>query len=424
MASKRAPRPAARRAGPGVVIVGNSVAAIAALEAFRAVDATTPLTVVTREKLPAYSRPLIMSVEGDLTKLYYRDRAFYRKHRVTVIHAAATAISPKTKTVALAGGKQLRYGKLLLTVGGAPVIPKFAVTAPDKLFTFTTLADAQRLVVAARGKRNAVVIGCGMIGIKAAEFLRGLRLGVTIVELQDKPFAGVLDAAAGELVARRLREHVTLVLGESVTAVGPDGVRLSGGRELPADLVIAAVGVVPDLALARGAGLKVRRGIVVDDRMRTSAKDIFAAGDCVEALDILAGVKRPLPVWPLASRQGRVAGSNLAGKAATYAGGFMLNSVDVFGLPLITLGLSTAADGEIFTVNRPETLTYKKIIVRDQRVIGAIFVNDIDRAGIITGLIRDRVDVTTFKADLLNDDFGYIHVPKEFRSREVAPVEI
>ncbi|HNW91339.1 MAG TPA: FAD-dependent oxidoreductase [bacterium] len=410
----------------GIVIIGNSAAGIAAIEAIRRQDAAVPVTVISREAGNAYSRPFIIHQHDKPQALAYRDAAFYRRHRVTLVHATADRIDPQAKTVA-AGRRVFRYTRLLLAVGGTPVRPPIPGLDLPQVHTLTTLADAQRIQQAVRRGCRAVIIGCGMIGIKAAEYLAGLGAQVTIVELQERPFAAVLDAASGTMVTEQLRRHATLLLGDSVARITATQCVLQSGTELPADLVVCAIGVVPDLALAAGAKLRTARGILVDEQQRTSQRDIFAAGDCAAAMDLLAGERRPLPVWPIAFRQGTVAGTVMAGGTAAYAGGFLLNSVSVFGMPLITLGLSTLPAGagvEELVPAEPQRGTYKKIILRDGKIVGAILVGDIDRAGIITGIMSDGICVEPFKHDLLRDEFGYIYVPKEFRSREVEPTEV
>lgn len=409
---------------PGLVIIGNSAAGTAAVAAIRAHDAEVPVTIVSREAGAAYSRPFIIHQHNKPETLGYRDAAFYKKHHVTLRHTAAEGIDAKNRQVRLSGGKKLAYRKLLLAVGGVPVKPPVPGLDHKRVFTLTTLADARALQQAVKPGMNGVVIGCGMIGIKAAEYLAELGVKVTIVELQDRPFAAVLDERGAALVTAQLKKHCTLVLGDSVARVTATHCVLHSGRELPAGVVVCAIGVVPDLALARTAKLKVGRGIIVDEKLRTSHRDIYAAGDCAEALDMLSGEKRPIPVWPLAFRQGAIAGANMAGARQVYAGGFLLNSVSVFGLPLITLGLSTLAAAEELARSDAKKGCYKKILLRDGRIVGAIFVGDIDRAGIITGLISDGIVVEQFKNDILNDQFGYIYVPQEFRSKEVAPSEI
>lgn len=408
----------------GLVIIGNSAAGVAAIEAIRARDARVPVTVISRETGAAYARPFIIHQHNRPETLAYRDAAFYKKHRVTLRHATAAGIDARGRQVVLADGKKVAYSKLLLAVGGTPVKPPIPGLDHKRVFTLTTLADARALQKAVQPGIPGVIIGCGMIGIKAAEYLAELGVKVTIVELQDRPFAAVLDEPGAALVTAQLQKHCTLVLGDSVARITATHCVLKSGRELPAAVVVCAIGVAPDLDLARSAKLKTGRGIIVDKKLRTSNRDIFAAGDCAEALDILSGEKRPIPVWPLAFRQGAVAGAVMAGGSAEYAGGFLLNSVSVFGMPLITLGLSTLADAEALAQADSKKGSYRKIILRNGRIVGAIFVNDIDRAGIITGLMSDGIVVEQFKHDLLRDQFGYIYVPKEFRSPEVVPSEV
>jgi NAD(P)H-nitrite reductase large subunit len=398
------------------------VAAVSAIEAIRSRDRECKITVITKEKDVCYSRPLISYQGLRDEQFYYRDKKFFTSNDVKFVFDEA--ISFGNGFVQLKGDGKVGYAKLILTLGGIPIVPDIKGIKSGHVFTFTTYADAVRIKNYASGKKNAVIIGCGMIGIKAAEYLKGLGLNVTIVELMPRPFAGVLDDKSGKIVAAELKKNVSLILKSSVTEIKNGYCVLSGGAKVPADLVVCAIGVVPNTEIAAVSGIKVNKGIVVDEFMETSKQGVFAAGDCTEVFDVIAGKSRPLPIWPIAYAQGRVAGHNAAGGREKYAGGFVLNSVDVFGLPMITIGLSNTDEGESLVQSDDSKVKYRKVVVRNGKVIGAIFIGDINRSGIYAGLIRDGIDVTNFKADLLKENFGYIYVPHEYRSREVVPTEI
>ncbi|MDO8735034.1 MAG: FAD-dependent oxidoreductase, partial [Elusimicrobiota bacterium] len=354
---------------------------------------------------------------------YYRDKNFFRKNNVDLIFGEANIV--KNNSVVLKNKKNVKFSKLLLAVGGKPIIPPTVAGINGKnVFTLTTIEAADNIKKFCKNKKHAVVIGCGMIGIKAAEYLSSIGLDVSIVELMDKPFASVLDGKSGKIIADEIKKHAKLILNNSVSDIKENQCILKTGEKIPSDIVICAIGVKPNLDIAKKSQIKTNRGIVVDEFMRTSRKNVYAAGDCTEALDILSGKKMPIPIWPVAYRQGAVAGSNIAEIIMEYAGGFGRNSVDVFGLSLITLGLSNENAGEEIVFSDEKSKVYKKVIVKDGKIIGAIFVGDISRAGIFTGMIKDGIDVSNFKNEIFSENFGYIYVPKEFRSKEVTPIEI
>jgi NAD(P)H-nitrite reductase large subunit len=200
---------------------------------------------------------------------------------------------------------------------------------------------------------------------------------------------------------------------------------LRDGERVNCDLVVFAIGVRPNTGLIpEDAGIKVERGICVDERMRTTAPHVYAAGDCAEAYDMLLGVNRPIAIWPTAYRQGYVAGSNMAGAVKVYEGGFPMNSIEVCGVPTISVGLTDPREDpeqyEVLESYDRLAMVYKKLVLHSHRLVGAIFVGDIDRAGIYTGLIRDRVDVRPFKEHLLSGNFGLISLPRDYRKHLVV----
>ncbi|MFA5778818.1 MAG: FAD-dependent oxidoreductase [Elusimicrobiota bacterium] len=406
-----------------IVIIGSSVAAISAIETIREKNKNLPITVITKDMDLFYSRPLISYTNFTDGQRYYREKNFFRKNNVDLIFGDANIV--KNNSVVLKNKKNVKFSKLLLAVGGKPIIPPTVAGINGKnVFTLTTTEDADNIKKFCKNKKHAVVIGCGMIGIKAAEFLKNIGLDVSIVELMDKPFASVLDDKSGKIAADEIKKHAKLILNNSVYEIKENQCILKTGEKIPSDIVICAIGVVPNLDIAKKSQIKTNRGIVVDEFMRTSRKNVSAAGDCTEALDILSGKKMPIPIWPVAYRQGAVAGSNIAGIVMEYGGGFGRNSVDIFGLPLITLGLSNEKAGEEIVFSDEKSKVYKKVIVKDGKITGAIFIGDISRAGIFTGMIKDGIDVSNFKNEIFSENFGYIYVPKEFRSKEVIPIEI
>lgn len=413
------------------VIVGNSAGGIGAAEAIREIDKAGEITIVTDEPFPVYSRPMIskfVSGETTLEAMLYRPAAFYEAKGITLLAGtAATALDPAAKTLTLADGRVLGWDRLLLATGGTPFVPRMEGLDREGVYTFTTLSDAQRLATRAASARRAVVIGGGLIGISVAEALVKRRLLVTVVELKDRILNVILDEEGSAIAESAVREAgvevltnrtVSSVVGRPQEGGAVVSVFLDNGREVPCDLLVVAIGVVPRVELARAAGLKVNRGIAVDEHMATSVAGIYACGDATEAYDFALGAVRPTPIWPNAYLGGRVAGRNMAGVPTRYPGGTACNSLNYFGLSLVSAGLMSAPEGDGYRVLRraePERGLYRKVILRDGKLVGMIFVGPVDRSGIAFGLMREGADVSGIAEQLLADDFGLISLPKEQR---------
>jgi NAD(P)H-nitrite reductase large subunit len=414
------------------LIVGNSTAAISAVESIRRHDHEGSIAVVSGEPYPAYCAPLISYLlAGKIpeSQMSYRPADFYEKMRVTThLGHAVTEIRPEEHQVALDDGAALGYGKLLLACGGSPIVPDLPGTDLGGVFTFTRYADVEKVRswMEKQEVEEAVVIGGGMIGVKAAEALNHLGLYTTVVELLNRILAQALDERGSALAQRALEKAGIRVL-TSRGAEGIEGeegrvreVRLDTGALLPAQMVIMAIGVRPNTRMAREAGVAANRGVLVDDHMRTSVPDIYAAGDVAEGYDPLLGETRPVAIWPSAYLQGQVAGANMAGAEESFRGSVAMNSIQVCGLPTISVGLTDPAQAEeVLEYNSPDGQNYRKLFLRGDRIIGAVFVGEIDRAGIITGLIREGIDVSEFKQKLIGRELGLLSLPKEYRKHKV-----
>jgi len=413
-----------------ITILGNSVSAIGAIEAIRKVDKKIPITVISKEPYIAYGRPVISDFLKGKAKeeklLSYRREGFYKENNVNLIlNEEIVDIDTKKKKVISASGNEYKYTKLLISTGGVPFIPPFKGKDLKNVYTFTTLDDAKKLLSISKEIKKAVVIGGGLIGLKAAEGLHAQGVKVSIVELMDRILSLAFDKVSGSIVENRMSDVGIDVYTEAVTEEILDdgkgsvrGIRLKGGREIEGDIVVIAIGVVPNAPFAKKAGILMNRGILVDDHMETNIKGIYAAGDVAEAKQFLYEQKMLLPIWPDAYKQGRVAGYNMIGIERVYDGGLAMNSIELFGVSTISAGTHTPQnpEGYEFLIDVDERrYRYRKIALKDNKVVGFIFVGDIDRAGIFVGLIRDKVDVSAFKDKLLKKDFGFIDLPYEIR---------
>ncbi len=417
------------------VIVGNGPAGTAAAEAIREVDAKGKITMISEESVPNYSKPLITYLLGKKIKreqLAWRKEDFFRTHHIELLlKRKATKLNMKKKELTLDGKGKIAFDQVLIATGGVPISLTIPGAELPGVFSFTKLEDADDLAKFLRNHRvkSAVVIGGGMIGLKATEALMERGIPVAIVELADRILAATFDRKASSIIEGALKKKgcqvflqttVTDIRGGKSGCV--EGVSLKNKKKIPGELVIMAVGVVPNADLVKGTAIQCNRGILVDMAMQTSQRDVYGAGDCCEMRDFFGGGPRVIAIWPNAVRQGKVAGHNMAGQKDEYEGSLSMNAVELGGIPTTSVGITdpTEEGYEIVETVNLKNSQYKKMVLQNDVMVGAIFVGNIDRAGVYTGLIRNRVKVTDFKEHLMKEDFGLIYLPKEFRKHLVT----
>ena len=389
------------------LIIGNSAGAIGGVTGIRREDTDGSITIISAEKHHTYSRPLISYwLEGKVSqeKMIYRDEDFYEKNACEVILGTkAERIDVQKKQVYLAGGGSVTYEKLLVATGSVPFVPpiKGRETAKNT-FTFTTMDDAAGVGEILDRNSKVVILGAGLIGLKAAEAVVGQCAGVTVVDLADRVLPSVLDTESAEIIEAHLTSQgMVLKLETSITEIGDMEVTLSDGELLPYDILILAVGTRPEMSLVEQAGGKVERGIVTDDHQQTSLKDIYAAGDCTQSYDITSQTAKNMAILPNAYLQGEVAGQNMAGGSAVYEKAFPVNSMGLLGLYMLTAG---SRIGESITVKTDES--YKKFYTKDGVLKGYIIIGNCDRGGIYTGMIREQTPLETVDMDMLIKEPG------------------
>ncbi len=415
------------------VIVGASAAGISAVEAIREVDPVGTITVISEEPCPQYSRPMIsdlVSGKADFERMMCRDDKFWQRNAVQALTGrTAVSLNLADKYVALDKGDRLNFEKLLIATGGKPFVPKIEGADKDGVFKFTTLSDAENLATKIETAKSAVVIGAGLIGVSVTEALVKRGLKVTMVELQDHILSLILDHTASEMVENVIRKAgVTIATGQTVQRIigKPEddnvvgGVVLTKGDRVQCDLVIIAIGVIPRMELVSGTDVKTNRGIIVDRFMQTNVPDVYASGDVAEAYDFISGESRILPLWPLAQLEGKVAGYNMAGKKAGYPGGTAMSALKYFDIPIISIGIANPKEDdayEILTKHDPEKNLYKKIVLKDNVIVGITLVNDIEQAGVLFHLMKSCANVKKFKQELLSENFGFATLPRSLRKK-------
>lgn len=375
------------------VIIGNAAAGIGTVEGIREYDKDGVILIISDEKYDTYSRPLISYwLKEAVTEenMRYRNADFYEKNNVkTMLDTKVIAIDPDKKEVVIEGGENVPYDKLMVATGSKPFVPPMqGMEKIAKKFSFMKKDDAKTVKEAVFDGARVLIVGAGLIGLKAAEALEHYNAKMTVVDLANRILPSILDEAASEIMQKHIESKgVRFILNTSVSEFSENSAKLSNGETVDFDMVILAVGVRPNVELIKEAGGNVGRGIITDNRQQTSLKDIYAAGDCTESYDISIEANRILAILPNAHNQGVVAGKNMAGKEAYYLNAFPMNAIGFFGLHIITAG---SYDGE--PVVETDGTNYKKLVVKDKQLKGFILMGKyIKRAGIYTSLIREHI---------------------------------
>lgn len=387
------------------VIIGNSAGAIGCVEGIRHLDGAGEITLVSKEREHTYSRPLISYLlcgKTDEERMRYRPADFYEKMDCqTRLGISAVEIDRVQKQVVLEDGEKLPYDKLLIATGSRPFTPPIkGLSSVRSAYTFMTLEDAKALRAVLRRDRRVLVLGAGLIGLKCVEGIAGKVAAIDVVDMADRILPSILDAQGAQMVQWHIEEagDIRFHLGKSVASFEGNRAILTDGEELAFDILVMAVGVRPNVGLAKSCGLAVERGILTDSRCGTDDPDIFAAGDCTQSLDVTTGQSRILALLPNAYMQGECAGINMAGGQAAYDKAIAMNAIGFFGLHMVTAG---SYDGQE-DLQIDESL-YKKLFIKEGRLNGYIIIGDVRRAGIYTALIRNQTLLDSLDFDLIRE---------------------
>ena len=355
------------------VIIGNGAAATGAVEGIRSVDKTGSITVVSREDHHVYCRPLISYLlEGktDEKKMLYRPGNFYEENGVDVLYGvSAEKIDPAAKKVTLSDGRALDYDALCVATGSAPFVPEVkGLRNVGRVHTFMTLDDAKALEKDLTPQSRVLIVGAGLIGLKCAEGILERCKSVTVCDLAPRVLSSILDDDCAAIMQRKLEEMgVEFMLDDTVAEFEENSAHMRSGKTVGFDVLVMAVGVRANVSLIKDIGGEVNRGIIVSDKMETSLKDVYAAGDCTESTDITSGVKKVMAIMPLAYMQGRCAGVNMAGGEELLSNALPMNSIGFGGLHCMTAGSYT---GECYEEKTPASI--KRLYTEDNLLKGSI----------------------------------------------------
>ncbi len=389
-----------------LVIVGNGMAAARLVdELAKTALGRYAVAVIGEEPRLAYNRVLLSSVLAGETgshEIELRPAEWWRHRGVTVRYGyRVTEIDTGRRELKIAGEESMEYSKLVLATGSTPL--RLNVPGADLagVHTFRDTRDVDLLLTLAAAKKRVVVVGGGLLGLEAAYGLAKAGAPVTLLHLMDRLMERQLDPPAADLLKTLVeRKGIRILLNASTKCIHGEGhveaVELADGSRIEADAVIFAAGIKPNVVLAKDAGIAVNRGIVVNDVMQTSSADIFALGECAEHRGTCYGLVEP------AYEQARVLARYLAGRPAAYQGSVVSTNLKVSGVSVFSAGDFMGGEGsESLVLSDRSRGTYKKLVIADGRLTGAVLIGDTVDALWYLELIRNRDKVAPMRTDMM-----------------------
>jgi len=391
---------------PHLIVIGNGMAGCRAVEEILARDAGRyRITIFGAEPRVNYNRIMLsplLAGEKSFAEIVINDEAWYTDNGITLVAGdPVDSIDRIAQTVTARSGRTEHYDRLILATGSDPFIIPVAGKDLPGVVTFRDLDDVDKMLEAASAGGDAVVIGGGLLGLEAAHGLSLQGMKVTVIHLMPTLMERQLDEAAGWLLKTELERRGQTILTQADTAEiygvnRVEGVRLKDGRDIPASIVVMAVGIRPSTGLAHAAGLEVERGILVDDHMLTSDPAVLAVGECVQHDGNVYGLVAPL--WEMC----RALADCLTDSPTGYRGSVTSTKLKVSGMDVFSAGDFSGGDGCEDIVLRDATRgIYKRVIVKEDRVIGAVLYGDTADGNWYFDLLKKQEDIASIREALI-----------------------
>ncbi|MFO1206267.1 MAG: FAD-dependent oxidoreductase [Burkholderiales bacterium] len=398
------------------IIIGNGPAGVVASETIRKADPGADITMIGDEPEPPYSRmALPYLLQGDIGEdgTYLRKgTGHFERLRITTIGGYVESVDTQAKQVRLRDGTTLAYDRLLIASGAHPTRPPVVGVDLPAVQTCWTLADGRAIAARAKPGSRVLQIGAGFIGCIILEALAARGVHLTVVEMGDRMVPRMMTPIAGGMIRtwcekKGVRVHTkarVMSIRPDMDRAGSVFVKLDSGDELPADLVISAAGVKPNIAFLAGSHVATDQGVLVDDRLRTNVPDIYAAGDVAESTDFSTGERGINAIQPNAVDQGRVAALNMVGKETHFVGALAINVLQTLGLISSSFGKWWGEiDGQSAEIVDRENFRYLSLQFKDDVLIGATSIGLTENVGVLRGLIQSRRQLGPWKDELLHD---------------------
>lgn len=395
-----------------VIVIGNGLAGVMAARTLREFSKDVEIDVFALERYHYYPRPnLIEFLAGNipLERVFAFSKNWYEEQKIQVhMETPVTRIFPESQEVEVEGKKKERYDSLLLATGSTPFVPPFKGADKKGVFTLRTLDDAYEILEFLKDHRKVVLIGGGLLGLEIARAIKNRGAEVEVVEFFDRLLSRQLDEEGASLLKTQIENMgIKVRLGVATEEIlggeGIKGLKFKGGGQTQADMAIIAAGIRSESRVAQEAGLETDRGIVVDDFLQTSREGIFAAGDNIEHRGKTWGI------IPASFDQARVSASNILGERKKYQGTIPSNTLKVMGLYVTSIGLVNPEEEgfEQLRTERKEEGLYKKLVLRNGTIVGAIWMGTKKGVDEISRIMAQKIDVTQWKDALLEDDFDF-----------------
>lgn len=382
-----------------LVLIGNGMAGVSALEQVMKLSSSFDITVFGSEPHPNYNRIMLSYVlEGSksISDIILNGWNWYKENKIT-LHTGTTVthIDTANKTLHTDKGVSVAYDKCIIATGSNPVMLPIPGIDKEGIVSFRDIADCNRMIEAARTFRKAAVIGGGLLGLEAAKGLLGLGMDVTVVHLEDRLMERQLDDEAAAMLKRELeRQGLKFAMGKRTVEIAGDqrvsGLRFDDGTELETDFVVMSVGIRPNAELAKTSGINFNRGIIVNDFMQTSAPDVYAVGECCEHRGVSYGLVAPL------FEQGMVLAKHICGvETKPYEGSVLSTKLKISGVDVFSTGeFENRPDLQVIRTQDDWNNTYKKILLRGNRVVGAVLFGDISESSRLQQWIKTGKEMT------------------------------
>ena len=377
-----------------IVIVGAGIAGVSAAEAIREVNSSATVTLLSDEVRLPYSRMNLtryLAGEVSLDKLDLHPQSWYEENQIDLyLNSPVIELDPEQKMVRRSDGRAFPYDTLLLTNGAHPFVPPITGAQTPGVQTLRTLEDANAILEAVAQPINVVCIGGGLLGLEVAGAISRRGAKVTVVESLAWLLPRQLDEPASHILQEKIEAMgIHVIIGARTKAFLGEGhvrsVQLEDGRELPADLVVISAGVTPNLDLARQAGLTVNRGIIVDENMRTSDPQIYAAGDNAEFHGRLYGL------WIPSKKEGAIAGHNAVNHEKIFNEDPPSARLKVLGIDLLSVGQITAQEGDKVLAQQTNG-NYASFVFHEGKLVGAILLGDTSLAVLVQNAVDAHKD--------------------------------
>ena len=393
------------------LIVGNGVAGNAAAESIRKSDPSGRILIFTKEKYPFYYTPALpefLAGEKQIQDFTIHPPQWYERNRIDLyLECPVTKIDPVQRVLYTSRTEAIGYDRLLLACGGNSFIPPIPGANHERVLTLRWIDDALKIRDLAKTARKVIVIGGGLLGLEAGNGLRKLGLEVTVVEFAPRLLPRQMDIPGASILQKQMegmgfRFFLGVKTQEILPHPGGMQIRLDSGEMLEADFVLVSAGVRPELTLTHSLHLTVDKGVKVDDFLQTEIEGIYAAGDLIEHRGRFYGI------WPAAMEQGRIAGINMAGGKEKYSGTVPSNQLKVVGIDLVSMGeIDEHRQWESIVVEQESKGYYRKLVLKENRIIGAILLGDIRGNDAIQRAIQSQKDIGPFKSRLADESFDF-----------------